>query len=61
MPCVFRRHNVNALQDLKSPQGDVAQITDRRRYHVKHSISSVQSLPHAIETDSTRNKVGRLL
>src|SRR4029077_7957483 len=50
MTRVFRRHNVDALQDLKSPQGDIAQITDRRRHHVKHSISSVQSLPHAIES-----------
>jgi hypothetical protein len=37
MPRVFRRHNVNTLQDLKGPQGDVAQITDRRRHHVKHA------------------------
>jgi hypothetical protein len=50
MPRVFRRYNVNTPQDLNSPQGDVAQITDRRRHHVKHSISSVQSLPHAIES-----------
>jgi predicted transport protein len=50
MPRVFCRNNVNALQDLESPQGDVAQITDWCRYHVKHSISSVQSLPHAIES-----------
>src|SRR6266498_3496265 len=48
MPCVFRRDNVNALQDLKSPQGDVAQITDRRRHHVKHRISSNQNCSSAI-------------
>jgi hypothetical protein len=50
MPRVFRRYNVNILQDLKSPQRNVAQIADRRRHHVKHSIPSVQSLPHAIES-----------
>ena len=38
MPCVFRRNNINVIQDLKSPQGDIAQITDRRSHHVKHSV-----------------------
>jgi hypothetical protein len=58
VPRVFRRNNIDAPQDLKSPQGDVAQITDRRRHHVKHSLSSVQSLPHAIESMRRRRPTG---
>ena len=52
MPRVFRRNNVNALQDFKSPQGDIAQITDRRSHNVKRSRILVQILPHF-------NRIGR--
>src|SRR6476646_11900226 len=61
MPRVFRRYNVNTLQDLKSPQGDVAQITDRRRHHVKHSLSPAPSLPHAIESLRCRRHQPKIL
>src|SRR5262245_52176666 len=60
MPCVFRRNNVNALQDLKSPQGDIAQITNRRSHHVKRSMTSVQMLPHLHRIDHGRLAMRRL-
>jgi hypothetical protein len=48
MPRVFRRNNVNALQDLESTQGDIAQIADRCGDDEKHSVSSIQNLSLAI-------------
>ena len=50
MTCVFCRDNINRLEYLKSSQGDVAQITDGCRHHVKHSLSSAQRLPQTIKS-----------
>src|SRR4030095_9805324 len=64
MPGVFRRNNINALQDLKSPQGDIAQITDRRSNNVKHFVilGSKLASRHPLDDGSLairRRAVGR--
>jgi hypothetical protein len=51
MPSVFCRHNIDIFQDLERAQRDIGQVTDRRRYDVKHLLSSDETQDHAIQTD----------
>ena len=37
MARIFGRDKIDVFQDFEGAQGDVAQISNRRRYHVKHA------------------------